>query len=46
MDDIEPAYAILDHFHHGGKSEVFTFGSLTTVFNEAGAYTQLNLSRL
>jgi dynein heavy chain len=40
VDDIEPAYKILDHFHHGGKTERFVFGSLTTMVNEGSSLNE------
>eukprot|EP00227_Mantoniella_beaufortii_P011774 CAMPEP_0197579874 /NCGR_PEP_ID=MMETSP1326-20131121/3768_1 /TAXON_ID=1155430 /ORGANISM="Genus nov. species nov., Strain RCC2288" /LENGTH=4505 /DNA_ID=CAMNT_0043143449 /DNA_START=243 /DNA_END=13760 /DNA_ORIENTATION=+ len=40
VDDIVPAYEILDHFHHGGITDKFTFGSLTTMVTEGASLNE------
>ena len=40
VDDIEPAYETLDHFHHGPKDSKYIYGSLSTISEEARALNE------
>eukprot|EP00959_Pyramimonas_sp_CCMP1952_P227407 4754556-Pyramimonas_sp.AAC.1 len=35
LDHVDPAFDVLDHFHHGSASEHFKFGSVTEIFEES-----------
>ena len=40
VDDIEPAYETLDHFHHGPRDSKYIYGSLSTISEEARALNE------